>query len=112
MSLDYQGSVYLFEELLRKFLSLIYPFATSSWVNNEANFSLANLSSPYDNLFSIVTENELLSETLASQAQRTTNYLFKVNSKTMWNIFKLIVDTPDGCHWRHSDIFIIDYEDV
>ena len=72
-----------FEELLRKFLQLIYPFATSSWVNNEANFSLANLSSPYDNLFSIVTENELLSETLASQAQRTTNYLFKVNSETM-----------------------------
>ena len=109
MSLDYQGSIW---RAVAKISAIDLSFRNIKLGNNEANFSLANLSSPYDNLFSIVTENELLSETLASQAQRTTNYLFKVNSETMWNIFKLIVETPHGCHWRHSDIFIIDYEDV
>ena len=43
-------------------------------------------------------------------------YLFKVNNRNTrkrWKICsKLTIKTPERCHWRHSGIFIVNFEHI
>ena len=39
-------------------------------------------------------------------------YLFKVNSKTMWNLFKAKIKTLERGHRRRSGVLIVNFEQI
>ena len=42
--------------------------------------------------------------------QRYFNCIFIVNYKELRIETELTIETPERCHWRHSDVFIVNFD--